>query len=94
MNKVYTIHSSYSKLIEYSLNVVVRDVTHDHNLLKYLTSPPPTRIIQYLYIGQWEVIHDPIYQPNMWIHKHPIHYYYMDHKSNKVFRPYLNDSIV
>jgi hypothetical protein len=65
------------------MNLVVRDMRHDHNLLKYLIGPP-IGIIPKLYIDQWGVIHDPIYQPSLSIQNHPIHYYYMDHRSKRV----------
>jgi hypothetical protein len=42
-------------------------------------------MIPYLYVDQWGVKYNLIYQPSMLIHNHPIHYYYMDHKSNIVF---------
>jgi hypothetical protein len=67
------------------MNLSVRDLRHDHNLQKYSTGPPPTKIITYLYFDQWGVIHDPIYQPSKSIQNHPIHYYYMDRKIKRVF---------
>jgi hypothetical protein len=45
MNKWYNIHVIYSKLIEYSPNLVVRDLRCDHNLLKYLIILLPSGII-------------------------------------------------
>lgn len=72
-------------LIEYPPNLEVQDLRCDHNMLKYLIGPLLTGIIPQLYVEKWGVIHDPIYQPSIWIHNHPIHYYYMDHRSKRVF---------
>jgi hypothetical protein len=67
------------------MNLAIRDMRHDNNMLKYLIGPPPIGIIPWLYIDQWGVIHGPIYQPNMMIQNHSIHYYYMDQKKKRVF---------